>query len=145
MNSNDHLALIDRYIYDNADRFIEVLGELCAIPSVTANKELSEVCARLVASLLNEQEIQTKIVSTEGNPIVIGESNNAESKTLLCYLHYDVQPPEPIDLWESPPFELTRRDNKLFARGAADDKGHILARLAAIAAFNTRSENCRVK
>lgn len=147
MNSNDHLALIDRYIYDNIDRFIEILGKLCAIPSITTNTEQSEGCARLVASLFNEQEIEAKIVSTEGNPIVIGESNDAESKTLLFYLHYDVQPPEPIDLWESPPFELTRRDNKLFARGAADDKGHIVARLAAIAAVQDALGKlpCKVK
>ncbi len=134
MKSNDQLARIDQYIYDNVDKFIEILGQLCAIPSVTADAQQSEVCARLVASLLTQQEIEARIVSTGGNPVVIGETQSNEGNTLLFYLHYDVQPPEPIDLWESPPFELTRRNNKLFARGAADDKGHIVARLAAIAA-----------
>ena len=54
---------------------------------------------------------------------------------MLLYLHYDVQPPEPLDLWDSPPWELTKRGDHLYARGVADDKGHIIARLAALDAL----------
>ena len=69
-----------------------------------------------------------------GNPLVFAQATGIYDKTLLFYLHYDVQPPEPIEAWESLPFELTRRGDRLYARGSADDKGHIIARLAGLAA-----------
>ncbi|MEP6776759.1 MAG: M20/M25/M40 family metallo-hydrolase, partial [Chloroflexota bacterium] len=69
---------------------------------------------------------------TEGNPIVVGRATGKSERTLLFYNHYDVQPPEPLDLWTSPPFEPEVRDGTLYARGAKDDKREFLARLAAM-------------
>ena len=82
--------------------------------------------------MLEEHGYQAEIVPTDGNPVVYGEGSGSGELTLLLYLHYDVQPAEKLELWNSPPFELTRRDGNLFGRGAADDKGHIVARLGAL-------------
>ena len=67
---------------------------------------------------------------------MFGSSKGAGEHTLLFYTHYDVQPPDPLELWDSPPFEPSRRDGRIYGRGVSDDKGNIVARLAAIRAFN---------
>jgi acetylornithine deacetylase/succinyl-diaminopimelate desuccinylase-like protein len=72
-----------------------------------------------------------RIFPTAGAPVVVGRMNGRSARTLLFYNHYDVQPPEPLELWTSPPFEPTVRDGTLYARGAKDDKGELVARLAA--------------
>ncbi len=72
---------------------------------------------------------------TSGSPIVFGERKGRVDRTILFYNHYDVQPAEPLELWESPPFEPAVRDGKLFARGVVDDKGHLTSRLFAIDAI----------
>jgi acetylornithine deacetylase/succinyl-diaminopimelate desuccinylase-like protein len=79
--------------------------------------------------------------------VVLGERAGRSDRTLLIYNHYDVQPPEPLELWTSPPFEPTRRDGKLFGRGVSDDKGHLVARLLAIDALlaERRELPCRIK
>ena len=69
---------------------------------------------------------------TPGQPVVVGKATGQSPHTFLFYNHYDVQPPEPLELWTTPPFEPTIRDGKIFARGVNDDKGEIIARLAAI-------------
>jgi acetylornithine deacetylase/succinyl-diaminopimelate desuccinylase-like protein len=104
-------------------------------------------CAALVAELLRARGLDAEVVPSAGNPVVLAAADGASERTLLCYNHYDVQPPEPLDLWSSPPFELTRRDGKLFARGAADDKGELVGRLAAIDAVRAVLGQlpCRVK
>src|SRR5205809_3511219 len=89
-------------------------------------------CADLTAALLEEHGFSARLISTPGYPVVYAEAPGTSPKTLLFYNHYDVQPAEPLELWDSPPFELTRRDGKAFARGAADDKGHIISRLLAL-------------
>jgi acetylornithine deacetylase/succinyl-diaminopimelate desuccinylase-like protein len=125
---------IDAYIYEHVDDFIHTLARLCEQPSVSATGHGIDECAELVALMLDEYGYLAEIISTASNPVVYGQGNGQSEKTLLFYLHYDVQPPEPLDLWDTPPFELTRRGGSLFARGAADDKGHIVARLAGLAA-----------
>jgi acetylornithine deacetylase/succinyl-diaminopimelate desuccinylase-like protein len=125
---------IDRYVYGHVDDFIELLGRLCAQPSVSAENEGIEACAELVAEILDSHGYAAEIIPSDGNPVVFGQANGRSNKTLLFYLHYDVQPVAPLELWHSPPFELTRRGDNLYARGAADDKGHIVARLAGLAA-----------
>ena len=67
-------------------------------------------------------------MDTQGAPVVFGERKGKSDKTLLIYNHYDVQPPEPLDLWVTPPFEPSLRDGKLYGRGVSDDKGHIISR-----------------
>lgn len=131
---NDTLHKIDNYINSHTDDFINALGRLCAQPSVSAHNNGIQECAQLVAQMLNEHGYRSEIIPSAGNPVVYGEGDGQSDKTILFYLHYDVQPAEPLELWESPPFLLTQRDDKLYARGAADDKGHIIARLAGLAA-----------
>ncbi len=109
------------------------LAELIAIPSVSADPAHAgdvEAAAAWVAERIRGAGGTADVVPWKGGrPLVIGEvraSENAESApTVLCYAHFDVQPPDPIELWESPPFELTERDGWLFARGVADDKAHL--------------------
>lgn len=126
---------IDQHINEHLDYWISQLARLCAQPSISAQNLGITECAALVAEMLREQGFQAEIMPTGGHPVVYGESKNGRSnKTLLFYLHYDVQPPEPLELWDSPPFTLTRVEERLVARGVTDDKGHIIARLAALAA-----------
>jgi len=109
------------------------LAELIAIPSVSADPEHAkdvEAAADWVALRITGAGGTAEVVPWNGGrPLVIGEiaaSERAESApTLLCYAHFDVQPPDPLDLWETPPFELAERDGWLYARGVADDKAHL--------------------
>ncbi len=133
MIDNNVLALINESIERNLDTYIEWLARLCGQPSVAAQDFGMQECAEIVATLLADLGLKVEIMPTGGYPVVYGEGGKGK-KTLLFYLHYDVQPPDPLDLWHYPPFELTRRDNKLYARGASDDKGHIVSRLAALMA-----------
>ena len=128
------LQRVDTYIDQHFDRFLGMLGELCAIPSVAAQGLGVEPCAARVAELLTEVGLDAHIMPTAGNPVVYAEAKGTRDTTLLCYNHYDVQPAEPFDLWHSDPFTMTRKDNLLIARGVADDKGELVSRIAAIAA-----------
>ncbi|HLB04278.1 MAG TPA: M20/M25/M40 family metallo-hydrolase, partial [Gaiellaceae bacterium] len=109
------------------------LAELIAIPSVSADPAHAgdvETAAAWVADQIRGAGGEVEILPWNGGrPLVIGEvraSAGAESApTVLCYAHFDVQPPDPLELWESPPFELAERDGWLYARGVADDKAHL--------------------
>lgn len=129
------LTQIDTFIEENVDQFLDQLARLCAQPSISAQGTGIAECADLVATLLEELDVTAEIVPSAGYPVVMGEAPGRVDKTLLFYLHYDVQPPEPLELWDSPPFRLTRRGDTFYARGVSDDKGHIIARLAALAAI----------
>lgn len=128
------LQRVDAYIDQHFDRFLGMLGELCAIPSVAAQGLGVEPCATRVAELLTSVGLDAQLMPTAGNPVVYAEAKGTRDTTLLCYNHYDVQPAEPFDLWHSDPFTMTRKDNLLIARGVADDKGELVSRIAAIAA-----------
>ncbi|MDX1662159.1 MAG: M20/M25/M40 family metallo-hydrolase [Candidatus Promineifilaceae bacterium] len=134
MTTPAQLDRIDDTIDANMEHFVEQLARLCAQPSVSAQNAGIDACAELVAEMLTEHGFAGEIVDSQGYPVVLGEAEGQSDKTLLFYLHYDVQPPEPLDHWDSPPFELTRRGEQLFARGVCDDKGHIITRLAALTA-----------
>lgn len=123
---------IDQFIEDHLDESVDELTKLCAQPSVAAQNLGIEACAELVAESLRVRGFEVQILPTEGSPVVFGERKGRCDKTLLVYDHYDVQPPEPFDLWDSPPFEPTLRDGRLYARGVADNKGNFAARLHAI-------------
>jgi acetylornithine deacetylase/succinyl-diaminopimelate desuccinylase-like protein len=113
-----------------------ILEQLCRQPSVAAQNLGMAEMAGLIETLLGEVGFRTQRLFTEGAPLAIyGELRGRSNYTLLLYNHYDVQPAEPLELWQSPPFEPTIRDGKLFARGASDNKGEIAARLAAIRAL----------
>ena len=130
--SDDLNAMLDAYIAEHMDGWLAELKLLCAQPSVSAQGLGIGECAALVAEMLRRRGVQAEVMPTGGHPVVYGEAQGSSPKTLLFYNHYDVQPPEPLELWESPPFQLTQRDGRLYARGVSDDKGHIICRLAAL-------------
>lgn len=127
--SNDS---IDTFLKNNLDRYIAETIRLCAQPSVSARGEGVKECADLVADLFSRHGLQVQKLETPGNPVIIGRMSGESPRTLLFYNHYDVQPPEPLEEWTTPPFEPAIREGMLFARGVADDKGEITARLAAL-------------
>ncbi len=116
------------YQEKNKDRFLEELLELLRIPSISAKKENKQdlvKCAEAVRQrLLEAGANKVELYPTEGHPVVVGEKIiDASKPTVLVYGHYDVQPPEPLELWNSGPFEPVIKDGKIFARGSCDDKG----------------------
>jgi len=139
--------LVDSYLQAHLDESLRELSRLCAQPSVAAQNLGMQACAELVQDLLVQRGFTTEIAETDGHPVILAERGGQTDKTLLFYNHYDVQPPEPLELWDSPPFEPERREGKLFARGVSDDKGHITSRLLAIDAFLDRHDElpCRIK
>ncbi len=129
-------AQIDSYLETHDDRPQLLVEQLCRQPSVAAQNLGLQETADLVQSLLDEAGFTTQQLKIEGAPpAVYGEQRGRGPFTLLLYNHYDVQPPDPLELWQSPPFELTVRDGRLYARGVCDNKGEIAARLAAIRAL----------
>jgi len=126
---------IDSYLEKNLDQSIAELSRLVAQPSISAQGIGLKECANLVADMLRARGFTAEVMDTEGAPVVFGERKGKGDKTLLFYNHYDVQPPEPLELWESPPFEPSLREGKLYGRGVSDDKSHIVARLHAIDAI----------
>lgn len=132
-NSAVHLGA---YIEHHLTSTLEELGRLCAVPSVAAQNRGLDECADLLTRMLGARGFEAQVMPVPaGPPAVYAFRKGRTDRTLIFYLHYDVQPVEPIDLWESPPFEATIRDGKFYARGASDDKGHIACRLAALDAL----------
>src|SRR6185295_3863571 len=128
-------AAVDRHIKDHLDETLKELAQLCAQPSISAQGIGIQQCAQLVGTMLRRRGFTVEIMPTAGSPVVYAEAPGASDKTLLFYNHYDVQPPEPLELWETPAFEPAIRDGKMYARGVSDDKGHIICRLAALDAI----------
>jgi acetylornithine deacetylase/succinyl-diaminopimelate desuccinylase-like protein len=117
-----------------SDALIDSLAEFVAIPSVSADEAHAadiDAAAAWIAERIRDGGGIAELVPWGTRPLVIGEIPASEgpgsAPTILTYAHFDVQPPDPLELWESPPFELTRRDGKLYARGVADDKGNMFA------------------
>jgi acetylornithine deacetylase/succinyl-diaminopimelate desuccinylase-like protein len=129
-----------KYIDEHLNDSIASLTELCKLPTVSAQKQAIEETAEHVVALLRPLGFETQIIPKTGGPdtaqpVVFAEARGKSPKTLLFYDHYDVQPPEPLELWTSPPFQPTLRDGKLYGRGVSDNKGNIAARVAAIKAW----------
>lgn len=139
---------IDQYLDAHLDGSLAELAALCAQPSVSAQNLGIEDCANLVAEMLKKRGFATEVLPTGGAPVVFGERKGKSDKTLLFYNHYDVQPGEPLELWESPPFQPEIRDGVMYARGVVDDKGHFTSRLFAVDALLNANEGelpCTVK
>jgi acetylornithine deacetylase/succinyl-diaminopimelate desuccinylase-like protein len=126
---------IDSYLYKNFNKSISELSTYVAQPSISAQNIGLKECAQLVKEMLMARGFKARVMETEGAPVVYAERKGKSDKTLLIYNHYDVQPPEPLELWESPPFEPSLRGDKLYGRGVSDDKSHLTARLFAIDAI----------
>lgn len=127
------------YIDRELPRFREELFDFLRIPSVSTRSEHDEDTRRAAEWLrdkLVEAGLDAEVVSTPGHPIVLGEYRDAgeDAPTVLIYGHYDVQPPEPLELWDSPPFEPEVRDGRIYARGSADDKGQLFMHVKAMEA-----------
>jgi len=106
------------------DRMIKDVIDICAQPSIAAqNIGMQETADKIVAKMRAMGIKTQKIPVPNGNPVIYGEIKGASDKTILFYNHYDVQPPEPLDKWTSPPFEPAVRDGKLFARGSQTIRG----------------------
>jgi acetylornithine deacetylase/succinyl-diaminopimelate desuccinylase-like protein len=128
---------IDSYIESNKDRFLSELLDLLRIPSVSADpKYKGDVarCAEAVKQRMLDAGLEkVEVCPTKGHPIVYGEKIVDPGKpTVLVYGHYDVQPPDPLDLWHSGPFEPVIKDGMIYARGSADDKGQFYMHVKAI-------------
>src|ERR687894_449895 len=124
----------ERRVEESKDALLAELKEFLRMPSISARADEDggfRRCAQWVADKLRDAGAEASIMETEGHPVVYAEIGGGD-RTLLSYGHYDVQPPEPLDLWESEPFEPTVRDGSLYARGVADDKGDVLARIQAL-------------
>ena len=133
-------TLVDTYIESNRDRFLEELKVFLTIPSVSTlpeHKPDIERASEFVAAKLRAAGMQkVERIATEGHPLVYGEWMGAPGKpTVLCYGHYDVQPPDPLEEWITPPFEPSIRDGNLYARGASDDKGQMYIHVKAAEAL----------
>ena len=138
---------IDRRVEDSKDYLLEELEEFLRMPSVSAqggDEGSFRGCAEWVRAKLEEVGAEAQLMETEGHPVVFAEMGRAGDgdRTLLSYGHYDVQPPEPLELWESDPFEPEVRDGVLFARGVADDKGDVMARIQALRVYQRSAAPC---
>jgi acetylornithine deacetylase/succinyl-diaminopimelate desuccinylase-like protein len=127
------------FINVNRERYLEELKAFLAIPSISALPQHADDvkrCANWCADEMRRIGMQNvKLVDTPGNPVVYGDwLGAAGAPTILFYGHYDVQPVDPLELWESPPFEATVRDGEIYARGSADDKGQVFMHFKAIEA-----------
>lgn len=142
---------IKKYVEENKQRFLEELFELLRFPSVSADPKYKDdvlQTADFVAQKLKDAGAdRVQICATAGYPIVYGEKIvDASLPTVLIYGHYDVQPPDPLELWKTPPFEPTVRDGKIYARGACDDKGQFYMHVKAFELMmQTNTLACNVK
>ena len=125
------------YIDDHWQDALEDLKRLCRQPSISAQGVGMAEVVQLLVRMMREYDIDAQVLPSPGDgyPLIYGEVAGESPTTLLFYNHYDVQPPEPLELWGSPPFEPTQYESNLRARGVSDNKGDIVARLLAIRAF----------
>lgn len=131
---------INTYISQHKERFISELLDLLRIPSISANPahkaDMHKTAEFVAGSLKNAGADVVEICETAGNPIVFAEKIVDLSKpTILVYGHYDVQPADPLDLWDSPPFEPIIKEEKIYARGSCDDKGQVYMHIKALEAM----------
>ncbi len=140
-----------KYQEENENRFLEELLGLLRIPSVSADSihkpDMLECAAAVRKSLLQSGAEKAEIYETSGHPVVYAEKIVAPSKpTILVYGHYDVQPADPLDLWNSPPFEPTIKNGMIYARGSSDDKGQFFMHVKAMEILDrTDSLSCNIK
>jgi len=130
---------VDEFVRQNEARFLDELLALLRIPSISTlpeNKPDVARAAQFVADSLTAAGLENvEIIATKRHPLVYADWLHAPGKpTVLCYGHYDVQPPDPLELWESPPFEPSIRDGNIYARGSCDDKGQMYMHVKAVEA-----------
>jgi acetylornithine deacetylase/succinyl-diaminopimelate desuccinylase-like protein len=142
---------IRKYVNENKQRFLDELFELLRFPSISADQKYKDSMLKTAEFVADKLKLagadSVEICPTAGYPIVYGEKNiDSSLPTVLVYGHYDVQPPDPLDLWETPPFEPTIRDEKIYARGACDDKGQFYMHVKAFELMmSTKTLPCNIK
>ncbi len=142
---------IKKYIEDNKQRFLDELFELIRIPSISSEQkhkdDMKKMAGALKQKLLDAGADKADVMPTDGNPVVYAEKMVDSSKpTVLVYGHYDVMPVDPIDKWDSQPFEPEIRDGKIYARGADDDKGQSFMHIKAFEYLTSSGKlDCNVK
>src|SRR5882762_5000592 len=132
--------MIKDYIQSNQQRFLDELFDLLRIPSVSADSrnkaDVRKAAEFIVQKLKDAGADSVELCETKGHPIVYGQKIiNASAPTVLVYGHYDVQPPDPLNLWTSPPFEPVVKDGNIYARGSCDDKGQVYMHIKAFEAM----------
>lgn len=130
-----NLKRVYDYVDRNASVFLEDLFCLLRQPSISTRDEGVKECAELLARLMRDVGIKTTVYPTEHHPVVYGEIGPDGAPTMLIYGHYDVQPPEPLELWNSNPFDPVVRDGKIYARGSSDNKGQLFAHVKGVQSF----------
>ncbi len=136
---------IESYLLANRSRFESDLFEWLRIPSIGTDSvydEQTRAAGSWLAKKFEALGLQTEVIETCGHPLIFAQSPSVnDAPTILVYGHYDVQPPDPLELWDTPPFEPTIRDGKVFARGATDDKGQMITHLFGVETMlKTRGE-----
>jgi acetylornithine deacetylase/succinyl-diaminopimelate desuccinylase-like protein len=127
---------VHRSIDARRERAIDILKTLIRQPSISAQNAGVKECAALLADVMQDLGIAARVHQTPTQPVVVGDlGHDPRAYTLLLYGHYDVQPPEPLELWTSPPFEPTIRDGKIWGRGVGDNKGQLITHVLAAAAW----------
>ncbi len=145
------MSELKTYIDSNKERFLEELFEVMRIPSISAEQSHKEDMVRCAESLkdsiLKAGADKAAVYSTEGNPVVYGEKIvDPNAKTVLVYGHYDVMPVDPVSLWNTEPFEPVVKDNRIYGRGANDDKGQSFMQIKAFEYLvATNNLKCNVK
>jgi len=124
-----------QYIDEHQEEYIELLKSFCNQPSISSQNVGMREMADLVKETLESLDADVEEIKTSGYPIIYGEINQNKNRTILFYNHYDVQPVEPLEEWNTEPFKATIKDGKLYARGSADNKGSMLSRICAVDAY----------
>ena len=135
---NVYMDAIDAYITTHWDRFLAELQELLRFPSISAQPSHHAdtlACARWLKQHFSTMGCQASLVDKGGRPVVIAQIPSNTSRRAAIYGHYDVQPEDPLDQWQSPPFSPVIRDGHIYARGATDDKGQFFTHVKAVEAL----------
>src|SRR6266571_1462298 len=128
-------ARFDEHVRAHAREYVDELKDLIRLPTVSAHgKAIDETAAAVLARAKRAGIAAEAVRASGGPPTIVGEIGSG-ARTLLVYDHYDVQPPDPLDEWKTPPFEPTERDGRLYARGAVDDKGQMWMHVKALEAL----------
>jgi len=132
-----NIERIHSNIEKNKEESIVLLKELVAQPSISAQNTGIRECSQMVSNIMKKVGINTRIIETKTNPVIFGEllTKNTNAITILFYGHYDVQPEGSLEEWNTPPFEPTILNNRLYGRGSGDNKGQFLAHILAIKSF----------
>lgn len=132
---NEDAKKVWAYIDEHKDEYIDLLKKYCAQPSVSAQNWGMREMAEMIRETITELGGKGTLIETDGNPFVYGMIDNGAKRTLTLYNHYDVVPPEPYEQWNTPPFEPTIIDGRLYARGSSDNKASLLSRYIAVDAY----------